>query len=239
MKKITVAIIGNIFPEKMNFSLNSTISAIEKDFETVSICFPQENITIENYNELCIKHLYHNVKTEFVLIVQYDGMGVRKDLWTDDYFNYDYIGAPWPERFYWITEEQRAGGNGGFSLRSMKLLETLQSDEFQRPEGYPEDLYICGLERKNLIQNFGIKFSPYELANQFSVEWCNQTGNTLGFHGLWNSPLFFNQKTVIDLIHDLPKSYWYTDRVDSFISLCNQKRYFDAKMTMLNTLRNL
>jgi hypothetical protein len=58
-------------------------------------------------------------------VVQYDGMAANKMHWSDDYYNYDYIGAPWPDRFTWIRPEEKVG-NGGFSLRSMKLIEALR-----------------------------------------------------------------------------------------------------------------
>ena len=53
--------------------------------------------------------------TDYVLTFQSDGFILNPDAWTDEFFNYDYIGAPWGDNRY-------AVGNGGFSFRSKKLM---------------------------------------------------------------------------------------------------------------------
>ena len=100
-----------------------------------------------------------------------------------------------------------------------------------------EDACICLGYGQYLKDTHKIKFADANLANMFSTEWCNPTGNSLGFHGLWNTPLFFDEKTVIDLVKDVRSSYWYSDRLEFFRDLCNRKRYFDAKMVVVNKLR--
>jgi hypothetical protein len=72
---------------------------------------------------------------EYIMFVQYDGFPVNLHHWTDDFLNYDYIGAPWYFHDRYITSVSKNKfppkvGNGGFSLRSMKLMKlckTLQS----------------------------------------------------------------------------------------------------------------
>lgn len=239
MKKITLALIGNVNEENAQFAIDTSLKAIEKDFETVFI-HKKENFTIDDYSDFCLKELYHYIKTEFVMIIQYDGMAVKSQFWSDNYFNYDYIGASWPERFTWIQPHERVG-NGGFSLRSAKLLHALQDEIVQRKKNDmrfdAEDACICLGYGQYLKDKQNIKFADTNLANMFSTEWCNPTGNSLGFHGLWNTPLFFNEKTVIDLVKDVRSSYWYSDRLQFFFDLCNRKRYFDAKMVVVNKLK--
>jgi hypothetical protein len=53
--------------------------------------------------------------TDFVLSVQLDGFPTRPDLWSDDFLQFDYIGAPWPAEL-----NPYRVGNSGFSLRSRK-----------------------------------------------------------------------------------------------------------------------
>lgn len=239
MKKITLALIGNVNDENAQFSIDTTLKAIEKDCETV-FRHKEENFTIDDYSDFCLKKLYHHIKTEFVMIVQYDGMGVKSQFWSDNYFNYDYIGASWPERFTWIEPHERVG-NGGFSLRSMKLLEALQDDVIQRNKSDmrfdAEDATLCLGHGQHLKNKHGIKFADVNLANMFSTEWCNPTGNSLGFHGLWNAPLFFSEKVVVNLVKDVNRSYWYSDRFEFFKEVCNQKRYFEAKMVVINKIK--
>lgn len=238
MKKITLAIIGNIHPEKVKFAIDTSTKAIENHIEDVYVKADQ-TFSIDTYSDFCLKELINHIKTDFVMIVQYDGMAVKSNFWKDDFFNYDYIGASWPSRFTWISDSENVG-NGGFSLRSMKLLTALKDDTIQRKRNdirfdY-EDAAICLGYRKYLMENHDIKFAPKNVADTFSHEWCNPTGNSLGFHGIWNTPLFFDEDVVIDLVKDIPATYWYADRFEMFKEMCNNKRYFQAKMLVVNKL---
>ena len=78
--------------------------------------------SIEAYCKFIVKDLVKHIDTDFVLICQHDGFILNPKAWTDDFYLYDYIGAPW-----W-HQDHKAVGNGGFSLRSKKLLQ-VGSDE--------------------------------------------------------------------------------------------------------------
>ena len=107
---------------------------------------------------------------------------------------YDYIGAPWlvadwsvrdfdfpPEWFgTWVV------GNGGFCLRSKKLMETTARlvESGAIPNLHPEDTAICVWHRK-IFESEGIKFAPVELAKDFSIEGHELTyDKQFGFHSL-------------------------------------------------------
>ncbi len=155
----------------------------------------------DQLNELTLDLLPKTVDTDFNLVVQADGYAVNYQAWTDQFLQYDYIGASWPHE-----STGRDVGNGGFSLRSKKLyramldlrrrytlerliqgLQTIDicADKFL---GYsiPEDNLICKIYRPILEQQYGIRFAPAELADRFSIEtnagspWF---GSSFGFHG--------------------------------------------------------
>jgi hypothetical protein len=69
-------------------------------------------ISPEKYQQFCINEMNNYFDTDYVLTFQSDGFILNPDAWTDEFFNYDYIGAPWAHTV----------GNGGFSLRSKKLM---------------------------------------------------------------------------------------------------------------------
>ena len=73
------------------------------------------------YSQFVLKSLQAHVDTPHVLLVQWDGYAVNPGAWRAEFLDYDYIGAKW----LWHTDAMRVG-NGGFSLRSRKLLEALQ-----------------------------------------------------------------------------------------------------------------
>ncbi len=237
MKKITVVIVGNTHQKGMRFAIDNTLENtphVETVLQVGNVPLGyghhiplRENFTVDDYNYFMIKNLWAHVKTEFALVIQYDGMAANKAQWTDDYFNYDYIGAPWPDRFTWIGADEKVG-NGGFSLRSMKLIESLR-DSFIKFENSPrfknEDAVISQGHSAFLKKKYGIKHAPIDVANKFSHEWCNPTGETFGFHGAWNFPLFFDEAVCMKYLLDIPKEHWYNDKLQMLKSTCDNKGY--------------
>jgi hypothetical protein len=249
MKKITAVIIGNTHHGLMEHSIESTLKNV--DCEDVMVFSNKrvvnygqyfsikDEFTLEDYNLFCLKCLAPFIKTEFALIIQYDGIAANRAAWNDDFYNYDYIGAPWPDRFSWIKPTEKVG-NGGFSLRSAKLLDALKDYQIRIHENSnnagAEDSVICQAYKSYLSKNYGIKYAPVDLANQFSHEWCNPTGESFGFHGAWNVPLFFDEKTTIDYVFDIPTSYWYNDRYHAFMETCSKRGYQNAMQTLVDKL---
>ena len=134
--------------------------------------FPQD------YNWATLVLVPHWVEETWTFVVQADGFAVNPGAWTQEFLDYDYIGATWP----W---EDVKVGNGGFSLRSHRLHQALKSMRVPHDE-YPEDFLICRQFSQRLESEHGIRFAPAELADQFSIEWNMSSpwlGRSLGFHG--------------------------------------------------------
>lgn len=136
--------------------------------------------TKENASIWGIRELGKHIKTKHVLCVQWDGFVLHPDMWQPRFLNYDYIGATWP----WLPEGQNVG-NGGFCLKSKRLLDMQAELSFDTTEPLADDVFICRTMRKELEQK-GIKFAPSEVADQFSYERAAPKVDTFGFHGLFN-----------------------------------------------------
>ncbi len=132
---------------------------------------------IDAYSSFMLRDLGKYFSSDFVLIVQWDSFILNGHVWTDDFFQYDYIGAPWPHR-------PVAVGNGGFSLRSRRLINTLKKIELKCV--HPEDYVICELHHDELVHKHGIKFAPEKIAAHFAFECIEPSGPTFGFHGFFN-----------------------------------------------------
>jgi Protein of unknown function (DUF5672) len=134
----------------------------------------------EEFNRFMLKSLDFHIDTDYVLIVQFDGFILDPAGWTDEFLNCDYIGAPMPH-----VRPPYSMGNGGFSLRSRKLLKALQDDRIvMPPNSFNEDICICASYRSYLEFNHGITFAPLELAARFSYESGTYVPGTFGFHNL-------------------------------------------------------
>lgn len=134
--------------------------------------------SISDYNTLMLKGVAKHIKSSHALIVQWDGFVSNPELWNEEFLEWDYIGAPWPHR-----DPKSSVGNGGFSLRSRKLLEALTQIETDGSQ--PEDHEICINKRSILERDFDIRFAPPEIAKTFAIEYGSYTPS-FGFHGMHN-----------------------------------------------------
>ena len=137
--------------------------------------------SVHDYSNFVINELHTHVQTDHVLLVQWDGYVLNPNLWEDEWLKYDYIGAPWPT--WLIGETPNVVGNGGFSLRSHKLLEVTSGLGLDGSEA--EDVAICRTHRHD-IELHGCTFAPKEVAERFSFECERPEFPTFGFHGAFN-----------------------------------------------------
>lgn len=135
--------------------------------------------SIEDYNRFMLTGLAKHVRTSHALVVQWDGFVSEPARWSDDFLQWDYIGAPW-----YHGDSAGSVGNGGFSLRSRKLLLALA--EIDHPDTRePEDMAICVTLRPRLEAMHDIRFAPLEVAQRFACEY-GAFRPAFGFHGMHN-----------------------------------------------------
>jgi hypothetical protein len=201
-------------------------STLNIEYEKVVLITPDLNIKSNNkisvshinkmswndYNEFILKDLTNYFDTTYVLLTQDDGFVSNSENWTDEFFEYDYIGAPWP---IYLTNHLLVNlsnntdfhgnpfktnipklpnydlhnyrvGNGGFSFRSKRLCNLTKNYANKYPEK-PEDCIISLYERED-IYNHDMYIAPVKVAAKFSVESPNEfnltrdISQTFGFH---------------------------------------------------------
>tara|TARA_B100001057_G_C22631327_1_gene864503 strand:- start:106 stop:828 length:723 start_codon:yes stop_codon:yes gene_type:complete len=194
---------------------------VSGDFELIKI---NKFKNVIEYNNFIIK-LTDYIDSEFVLIVQPDGYLINPLKWSDNFLNYDYIGAPWPSDKKWLNRwskypsniknpihkniEFNRIGNGGFSLRSKKFLE--YSSNFESnfiKNGVPEDIFL-NLVNFDLAKENNIKYPDIETAINFSYEtplkglWKNKEKKFHYFnrkkHLGWHGNKFLNSTNLLNL----------------------------------------
>lgn len=145
--------------------------------------------SIKDYDKFVLHQLpvFIDKLADYYLTIHWDGFIVNDKAWTDEFFNYDYIGAPWP----WYEYKC---GNGGFCLKSQKFIST-QIDNIDLINiDYPDDVSLCVDSRHIFIKN-GCKFAPPNISLKFSVECGNYAiHKSFGFHD------FQYHKQFMDLI---------------------------------------
>jgi hypothetical protein len=185
--------------------------------------------SITDYSHFILARLNKYIHTNYCLITQWDGWVINKDFWDSNFLNFDYIGAVWPHH----NENQI--GNGGFSLRSKKLLESSKELILNDSDFSPsliEDDYICREKREILESKYQIKFPSSEIANRFSIEGNGILDNCFGFHGMNNfNAALKTGPELINLLNKLENNH-FSDRSSYNLAknLIKEKRFEIVKL---------
>jgi hypothetical protein len=193
--------------KEFNFKKFKIVTASENIPSLNNIEFFKINkLNYKEYQAFCILEVSKYIDTEYALFVQSDGFVCNGNNWNPEYLNYDYIGQPWiadsgKMEYPWITDNNESVGEGGFSLRSKKLLNFCSNldKKFIKnliDSGNNEDIIICVVIR-NLLKQNGIKFCTPELGKQFCAGINNfnpqKLNNSFGFHGNMFLPYVLKQ----------------------------------------------
>lgn len=161
-------------------------------------------MTYRQYSLFVMYCLAHFIETEYALIVQEDSWVLDGRNWRSEFLHYDYIGAPCHAalvkdiifmHYSWTDQpDPIIIQNGGFSLRSRKLLLAPAQHgvmyNFHDAQPIPnEDVQLSGLFRRKL-EGLGLRFAPDDLAKTFSIEYLGagfhddlDFGRLFGIHG--------------------------------------------------------
>ena len=153
--------------------------------------------SLEDYSRFCLRDMPGLTTTPFVLVVQWDGYVVDTDAWSNTFRTCDYIGAP-----IYSGDGNVVVGNGGFSLRSRRLLDALPA--LPPALGLPEDWVICRSSRPVLEQKYGVRYAPLALASRFAYEVKHPGKDTFVFHGPPNFWRHESDAEVLRIYASLP-----------------------------------
>jgi hypothetical protein len=249
LSQVTLCCIDNQFPdqgfsallkptrsiafEKTLFFTSSSFVEPKHDISNCEIKYVDHLTSIDTYSRFLLKELGQYIETSHVLIVQWDGFIIDPSKWSDSFLAYDYVGAPWDGC------DEMLVGNGGFSLRSKKLMNALRGISVE--VYHPEDDVICKQLRPLLEDKFDIHFSPVDLAKEFSFETIKPVSKTFGFHGFFNLPIVLNEGDLKDFVGSITPSILFHGHWPFFyqncLSLGNQKILIAIEYKILDVIK--
>ena len=121
------------------------------------------------------------IHNDYMLSIHADSFIINPELWSDEFLQYDYVGAPWAPAD-WCSVNRV--GNDGFLLKSKKFLNL---EEVLPQTDRHVDVYVT-----NTFYDFftyaGCKYAPIDVACRFSLESqipeCDfDLTKVFGFHG--------------------------------------------------------
>ena len=169
--------------------MKQSLAKHKDNTKLINLNVDSKDFTIKEYSTLFYhENFYKYIPTETFLIFQTDSMILKenKDK-INDFMEYDYVGAPWPETVRLLGKMQV--GNGGLSLRKKsKMIELLKyksigidnSQEKAFGKYIAEDQFFNGY----LVKNVNIYKPSFSRAKEFSVE-CVYNENPFGIHKIW------------------------------------------------------
>ena len=156
------------------------------------------------YSVFVMHSLYAFIKTDYCLIVQDDSWVLDGKNFKPEYYDYDYIGAATHAAIVgselqlqgqWVDEPNRLMiQNGGFSLRSKRLLEApnklgLTHKQADNVYLWNEDVQLTGVYR-SFLESCGLKYASEEMSRGFALEYAVKKlyvgfdySQLLGHHG--------------------------------------------------------
>lgn len=147
------------------------------------------------YSDFLLSQMVDHVETSHCLVAQWDGHVLDAQRWRPEFLDYDYIGARWPQ-----FVDDHDVGNGGFSLRSRRLMEACREPQFHA--SHPEDIAIGRLNRL-WLEGSGLRFAPPSIADLFATERTGSLETSFGYHGVWHMPRAIGAKTFWQIYLDL------------------------------------
>lgn len=131
---------------------------------------------IDDWSYSIIYKLGNYIDTDFAMLIHDDGFIINAESWRDEFFDYDYIGAPWPipnDDFSYrdINGELIRVGNS-VSLRSKKLIDLPNklNLEWKSFHGYYNEDGFITVNYRHIYKKNGCKFAGIDIAKYFSHE---------------------------------------------------------------------
>ena len=145
------------------------------------------------YSNFLIKKLPHLIKTDYYLIMQWDGFPINSNMWSNDFLNYEYIGGGY------------SVFNGGLSLRKTDVMQDLSKVNDNFGSGAEDGFYSAFLDNEwNKEKNTPIKLK-WDI--NISKRFCNFFGNNSNGSFIpafaWHKSQYSSEQFIFERYRDL------------------------------------
>lgn len=171
---------------KKHFEFGDSVVFSSEEFESPFARMERcSKMSLSEANLFVIRNVAGKIRTPFAMSVHEDGFAIKPEMWSPEFCDYDYIGAPWPDGVV---------GNGGFCIESKRFMDakaTLSNDHlfgdwYENGKKVslttPSDVFVCR-KRRSELESLGMTWAPEPLAAKFSTEQTHKSEDSFGFHG--------------------------------------------------------
>ena len=130
---------------------------------------------VTEFSKITVYDFSKYVNTNFLFLLQHDGFIINSEKWTDEFLEYDYIGANWSDDNKFFDKNGdiiRVGCGCGIRSRKVFSLPSKLNLPWTPYKNYwpiCEDSWIC-VKNRHIFEEHGCTFAPSKLAARFSHE---------------------------------------------------------------------
>lgn len=170
------------------------------------IDFPNKKLAGQFYYSRAME----TVETDFALMLEWDAGIFDPTKWRADFFDYDYIGAPWVRP----AGDHFDVGNGGFTLMSRKLGQFAVTNSRRFP--VYTDWDFCRFQRP-AYEAAGFIWPNAKLASYFAWELGPRNPEHFGYHGTFTWPEVLPKDEIIARAKIMIKNDYLTTKMREFL----------------------
>jgi hypothetical protein len=157
-----------------------------------------------DYGDIMVRGMWPFLNSDYMILINWDTPLRDSNLWSEDFFDYDYIGSMWP----WQAPHNDNPDHCGISWRSKRLLEAMR---YPSVESVTDSVpYHVSHQMEQVMRNkFQIRMSEQDMNRRFVLELDqNDTGNSFAVRGLWNIINCFSRDVSEGYILGAPAVMW-------------------------------
>lgn len=187
-----------------------------------------------DYADIMIRGLWPFVKTDYIMLVNWDTLPRNEHNWTPEFEQYDHIGSMWP----WQAPRTNNANHCGMSWRSSKLLDAMRFPTVQAiDETTPA--HISDVLNKTMVQKFNLKIADTDMNRKLCAELDYvDDGKSFAMRGLWHIINLYPKTVAEFYVINAPKNLYDELRpaYEVVAALVNQN-HLDLLEKIADTLR--
>jgi hypothetical protein len=219
---------------RINF--NEVVVFSDKNILPGSKWIPVNPLLDENrdYGDILVRGMWPFIKTDYMILINWDTLLRDQSLWTEEFFDYDYIGSMWP----WQAPHSDNTDHCGISWRSKKLLNAMR---YPAVESITDEIpyHVSHHMEKIMREKFSIRISERDMDLRFVLELAQDDGNSFSVRGLWNIINVFSRDVSESYVLGMPDMMWDDLRVaHEIIAALVNRGYIDLIQHHSITIKN-
>lgn len=177
----------------------------------------------KDYGDILVRGMWPFVKSDYMILINWDTLLRDQSAWTTEFFDYDYIGSMWP----WQAPHSDNTDHCGISWRSRRLLDAMRYPAVESiTDAVP--YHVSHHMEKIMRDKFNIRISDQDMDRRFVLEFEQDDGKSFAVRGLWNIINVFSRDISESYVLGMPAMMWDDlSAAHEIVAALINREYFD------------